>query len=185
MKKPTRALVASLCTLAVSGAMLATGSAALAADAPLFRAKLMANHSGKCLDVAVASQLDAAFVQQWQCYDAPDNQTWNFVAVGDSNLADGFLADGYYTVSADHSGKCLEVAGGSTADNATVHQMTCDSRNTSQQWRLVQRPNGYFGLVARHSGKCLEVPNGNLNNGIGVVQQGCAADRPYQEWKLL
>ncbi|MER6948140.1 RICIN domain-containing protein [Nonomuraea sp. NPDC000554] len=185
MKAPRRAFAASLCTLAVSGAMLNAGSAALAENAPLFRAKLMANHSGKCLDVAAASQLDAAFVQQWMCYDAPDNQTWNFVAVGDSDLTDGYLADGYYTIRADHSGKCLEVAGGSTADKATVHQMTCGPAKTNQQWRLVQRRNGFFSVVARNSGKCLEVPDGNLNNGVGVVQQGCSKDRPYQEWKLL
>ncbi|MGW0824088.1 RICIN domain-containing protein [Streptomyces sp. NPDC002845] len=194
MKAPRRVLTAGLCTLAVSGTMLAASSAApaatansakAAAPAPLFRAKLMANHSGKCLDVANANQLDGAFVQQWECYDAPDNQTWNFVAVGDSDLGDGFLADGYYAIRADHSGKCLDVAGASIADGGTVHQWTCDSKKTNQQWRLVQRPNGYFSLIARHSGKCLEVAAGSQANGAAMVQQTCADDRPYQEWKLL
>jgi len=193
LKAPRRVLAASLCTLAVSGTMLAAGPAATAnstmaaVPAPLFRAKLMANHSGKCLDVPTASQVAGQPVQQWHCYDAPDNQTWNFVAAYNSNLADGYLADNYYTIRAQHSGMCLEVAGGLTADGASVTQQTCDTTNrtTQQQWRLVQRPNSYFSLVARHSGKCLTVPSGNLNDGVFVVQQTCSDDLPYQEWKLL
>ncbi|MFE9098041.1 RICIN domain-containing protein [Streptomyces sp. NPDC007264] len=195
MKALRRVFTIGLCTLVGGGTMLAAGSAAPAATAGVDRAmdggtfspKLMVNHSGKCLDVAVASQADGAFVQQWHCYNAPDNQTWNFVAVGDNDLTDGYLADGYYTLRAKHSGKCLEVAGGSTADSAQVYQMTCatDNLRTYQQWKLVQRSDGFFGLVARHSGKCLTVPGGNLNDGVGVIQETCDDDKPYQEWKLL
>jgi hypothetical protein len=182
-----RVFTAGLSALTVAGTILAAGSAASAAvPAPLFRAKLMADHSGKCLDVAAASKADAAFVQQWHCYDAPNNQTWNFIAVVGGPIADGYLADNYYTIRADHSAKCLQVAGASIADQATVDQMTCDpnNRQTNQQWRLVQQSDGHFNLVARHSGKCLEVKGGSLSDGIGVVQQTCSPDRPYQEWKL-
>lgn len=190
MKAPRRVLAAGLCALAVSGTMLAAGPAtpaAAAGNAPLFRAKLMVNHSGKCLDVPGASQAAGQPVQQWHCYDAPDNQTWNFVAAYNSDLANGFLADNYYTIRAQHSGKCLEVQGGATTDQASVIQQTCDTgyHTTQQQWRLVQRPNGYFSLIARHSGKCLTVPQGSLADGVLVVQQDCSNDLPYQEWKLL
>lgn len=198
MKAPRRVLTATLCALAASGTLLAaspsapaaTASSAKAAspDAPLFRAKLMANSSGKCLDVAAKLDTDGAFVQQWHCYDAPDNQTWNFVAVGDGDAATGgYFADGYYTIRAQHSSKCLEVAGASQSNGATVWQMSCDPDNkkTNQQWRLVQRPNGFFSLVARHSGKCLTVLNGNVDDGTGIVQQTCNDDQPYQEWKLI
>lgn len=197
MKAPRRVLTASLCALAASGTLLASSSPAPAAtansaraaapDAPLFRAKLMVNSSGKCLDVANALTTDAAFVQQWQCYDAPNNQTWNFHAVGDSDAAGGFFADGYYTIRAEHSSKCLEVASASQVSGATVTQMSCDPTNkkTSQQWRLVQRPNGFFSLVARHSGKCLTALDGNLADGTAIVQQTCNDDQPYQEWKLI
>ncbi|MEU0521811.1 RICIN domain-containing protein [Streptosporangium sp. NPDC006007] len=190
MKAPRRVLATGLCALAVSGTMLAAGPAtpaAAAGNAPLFRAKLMVNHSGKCLDVPGAIQAAGQPVQQWHCYDAPDNQTWNFVAAYNSDLANGFLADNSYTVRAQHSGKCLEVQGGANTDQASVIQQTCDTgyHTTQQQWRLVQRPNGYFSLVARHSGKCLTVPQGSLADGVLVVQQDCSSDLPYQEWKLL
>ncbi|KAF4407732.1 MULTISPECIES: RICIN domain-containing protein [Streptomyces] len=172
MRKPRRAFTAALSVLALSGAMLAAGSAAPASAGP-FNTKLQTHHSGKCLDVANASTADGAFVQQWRCYSTA-NQNWNFTSVG----------DGYYTVSADHSDKCLDVAEASVADGGTVHQWRCYT-TPNQEWRLVQRPNGYFTLVARHSGKCLEVTAGNIYDGAGVVQQTCAADRPYQEWRLL
>ncbi|MCZ9341155.1 RICIN domain-containing protein, partial [Streptomyces sp. TRM76130] len=121
------------------------------------------------------------------CYDAPDNQTWNFHTAGDSGAVGGFFADGYYTIRAQHSGKCPEVENASQADAATVHQMSCDPAtvNTSQQWRLLQRPNGFFSLVARHSGKCLTVLDGALADKTAIVQQACDNDLPYQEWKLI
>ncbi|MFI2431740.1 RICIN domain-containing protein [Streptomyces sp. NPDC018693] len=188
MKAPRRVLTAGLCTLTASGTMLAALIAAPAANANSstatasarapFTTKLMVNHSGKCLDVAYASIANGAWVQQWGCYNAPGNQTWHFDTVGDS------LNDGYYYVRASHSGKCLDVKGGSVANGATVQQWTCHG-GTNQQWRLVQRTNGYFSLIARNSGKCLEIAGGSLFNGAGAIQYTCTPDRPFQEWKLL
>jgi hypothetical protein len=172
VKAPRRTFTAGLSVLALSGMMLAAGSAAPASAAPL-NTKLETHHSGKCLDVANASTANGAFVQQWGCYTTP-NQNWTFTSTG----------NGYYKVSADHSGKCLDVANASIADGGTVNQWECYN-TPNQEWKLVQRPNGYFTLVARHSGKCLEVAGGNIYDGAGVVQQTCAADRPYQEWRLL
>lgn len=174
MKAPRRVLTASVSTLAVSGTLLATLSVAPAANASPFSTKLQVNHSLKCLDVANASTADAAFVQQYTCYNAPGNQTWNFV----------MASDGYYTVRASHSGKCLDVASWSQAEGGKVYQWTCHG-GTNQQWKLVQRPNGFFSLVARLSGKCLTVPGGSTGNGVGVVQQSCNDALPYQEWRLL
>lgn len=184
MKAPRRVLTASLSALTVGGAMLAALSAAPAANATVnsataqarapFSTKLQVNHSLKCLDVANASTADAAFVQQWDCYNAPGNQTWHFV----------IASDGYYTVRASHSGKCLDVGAWSQAEGAEVYQWTCHG-GTNQQWKLVQRPNGFFSLVARLSGKCLSVTAGSMSNGAGVVQQSCDSALPYQEWRLL
>lgn len=183
MKALTRAFTASLCTLALSGMVLAAGSAAPAASVTINNAKapalaalntqLETHHSGKCLDVADASTSDGAFVQQWECYTTA-SQNWTFTAVG----------NGYYTIRADHSDKCLDVAEASIADGGRVQQWDCYA-SPNQQWRLVQRPNGYFTLVARHSGKCLEIAGGSSYNGAGAIQQMCASDRPYQEWRLV
>jgi hypothetical protein len=172
VKKLRRAFTAGFSALALSGLMLAAGSAAPASAATL-NTKLQVHHSGRCLDVAEANMEDGAFVQQWGCYTTP-NQNWTFTSLG----------DGYYTVKAEHSNKCLDVAAASNADGGKVHQWHCYP-TPNQQWRLVQLPNGYYHLVARNSGKCLEVAEGNIYNGAGVVQRTCAPDRPYQEWNLL
>jgi hypothetical protein len=172
VKASMRAFTAGLSALGLSGMMLVVGSAAPASAAPL-SAKLETHHSGRCLDVASASTANGAFVQQWGCYETP-NQNWTLTSLG----------NGYYKMIAQHSNKCLDVASASIADGGTVNQWECyDTPN--QEWKLVQRPNSYFALVARHSGKCLEVREGNIYNGAGVVQQTCATDRPYQEWRLL
>ena len=63
---------------------------------------------------------------------------------------------GYYKVIAKHSGKCLDVAGVSTADGAKVQQWSCTGGN-NQRWKLVSMGDGYNELVAAHSGKCLDV----------------------------
>ncbi len=45
-------------------------------------------------------------------------------------------ADGYYKLTARHSGKCLDVESGSTAAGARIHQWDCYSGLTSQQWKI-------------------------------------------------
>ena len=40
---------------------------------------IKAVHSGKCLDVAVASQADGGTVQQWGCHGGKTNQKWEVV----------------------------------------------------------------------------------------------------------
>ncbi|MGH9667682.1 MAG: RICIN domain-containing protein, partial [Bryobacteraceae bacterium] len=48
------------------------------------------------------------------------------------------VSGGYYEVVVEHSGKCLDVAGGptSTADGAHLQQWTC-SGGDNQKWQLI------------------------------------------------
>jgi hypothetical protein len=62
-------------------------------------------------------------------------------------------AEGTYHITAVRSGKCLDVAGGSTADGAEIRQWACGD----QRWRLEHRGVDSYRLVAEHSGKCLYV----------------------------
>jgi hypothetical protein len=48
-------------------------------------------------------------------------------------------SDGYYSITALSDGKCLEVAGASTADGAQVVQWTCSGAD-NQKWQLVPAP---------------------------------------------
>ncbi|HEX7330044.1 MAG TPA: Calx-beta domain-containing protein [Pyrinomonadaceae bacterium] len=97
-----------------------------------------------------------------------------------------FIYDGstrYYEIVAKHSGKCMDVAGASTATGANVHQWTCVGV-TNQQWQVLPVSGGYYKIVARHSGKVLDVKFGGLDNGTPVWQMdenGTAA----QQWQII
>ena len=58
-----------------------------------------------------------------------------------------------------HSGKCLDVSGGSLGDGASIIQWQCHG-GANQQWRLEVAGEGYSRMVSRASGKCLDVTAG-------------------------
>jgi len=87
-------------------------------------AEIIAQHSGKCLDVAHMSKDHAAPVVQGTCWRG-DNQQWLFQPVG----------DGYYQVVNRHSTMCLDVAHAATTAYAPVVQATCWG-GPNQQWRF-------------------------------------------------
>ena len=85
-------------------------------------------------------------------------------------------------VIAKHSGKCLDVSGGSRSNGADVIQWNCHGGD-NQLWRLVPAAGGYFRIIAKHSGKCLDVSGGSRSNGADVIQWNCHGG-DNQRWKL-
>ncbi|MDG6103258.1 RICIN domain-containing protein [Dactylosporangium aurantiacum] len=83
---------------------------------------------------------------------------------------------------ARHSGKCLDVSSGSTADSARTLQYTCGS-GTNQRFTVQDLGTGYVRLVARHSGKCLDVTSGSTADGATVVQYTCGGGT-NQQWQV-
>lgn len=68
---------------------------------------------------------------------------------------------------ARHSGKCMDVEGGSTASGARVLQWACHGgANQVFDWR-----DGM--LVARHSNQCLDFGGDAAADGTGLVQRPC------------
>lgn len=86
--------------------------------------RVLAQHSGKCLDVADRSTADGAEVEQYDC-GWGDNQRWRFET----------LPDGYVRIVAKHSSKCLAVRDGSTAAGAGIVQSACDD-SPGQAWKV-------------------------------------------------
>ncbi|HEX8330121.1 MAG TPA: RICIN domain-containing protein [Hymenobacter sp.] len=89
----------------------------------------------------------------------------------------------YYGLIDRGSGRCLDVAGASTASGAPAVQWEFTHAN-SQQWRFVPLRAGseYYRIEARHSGQCLTVSKAGEN--MALVQ------RPFQggaeqQWKLV
>lgn len=100
-----------------------------AGDARTYYVKAL--HSGKCLDVAhgTGAIANGADVQQYECLGyAQSNQRWEFVGTGDGRT---------YFVKAAHSGKCLDVRGGTgaIANLVPVQQWDCVSyAQSNQRW---------------------------------------------------
>ncbi|NJP82632.1 RICIN domain-containing protein [Streptomyces sp. AA8] len=103
------------------------------------------------------------------------NQHWKLAPTG----------DGYYYITAQHSGKCLDVdtraANGDYGGN--VHQYHCWG-GANQQWRLDYIGDGYYYVVSRYNSKCLDVDtrSGNVN-GANIHNWTCWGGN-NQMWKI-
>jgi hypothetical protein len=87
------------------------------------------------------------------------------------------FVDGFHLFNV-HSGKCLAVAGGGTADNAVVVQQACREER-SHLWRMrLVTLTGLFQVQNLHSGRCLTA------TGDGRVVQYRCSDAPVRRWRL-
>lgn len=55
-----------------------------------------------------------------------------------------------------HSGKCLDVPGGSRNSVTPLQQFTCTG-NDNQAWSIQSVGNGFYRIISRFSGMCLDV----------------------------
>ncbi|MFE6195183.1 family 43 glycosylhydrolase [Streptomyces sp. NPDC057838] len=74
-----------------------------------------------------------------------------------------------YTVTNRNSGKCLDVAGGSSADGANVAQYTCNG-NANQRWRLEDLGDDTHRLVNVATGKVLDTADCSSADGADLRQ---------------
>jgi Ricin-type beta-trefoil lectin domain-like len=93
-------------------------------------------------------------------------------------------ADGQvYSIVAVHSGKCLDVDGANTSDDAAVSQWDCHNQ-ANQLWRVQRHAGGRVTILAEHSGKCLSIAHDGPAGAAYAVQRTCRADdaRKDQLW---
>jgi beta-glucosidase len=88
------------------------------------------NAADQVLDVAggPGATADGVPIQTW-AWTGGTNQQWQPLA----------LASGAYALKARHSGKCLEVPGGTSANGTRLRQATCNG-TAAQTFRVVERP---------------------------------------------
>ena len=92
-----------------------------------------------------------------------------------------------YQITAKHSGKCLDVVGGTSAmaNGVRVVQWDC-SQEENQKWTVTPVSDGYYKIIAKHSGKSLDVFGGTVSQGDGViVEQWDYNGGTNQLWKLV
>lgn len=75
-------------------------------------------------------------------------------------------------IRAAHSLKCVDVAGASTADGASLIQWDCNAQ-PNQQFQAQKQPDGSWEFHAMHSGKCLTVYWMSTANGAPLIQYDC------------
>lgn len=146
-----------------AGLFAAAGSAA--ADAPpedqAFYLTFL--FSEKCVSVPNDTAADVQLTQ-WTCL-GKESQRYTWLQLSDD--ADWGLLRNVGT------GKCVAVAGGSSASGAAIVQTTCAGADRAQWFhfptdRLV--PETWYWLVNAANGKAVSVPGGATANGTKLIQ---------------
>jgi hypothetical protein len=89
---------------------------------------------------------------------------------------------GSFRLKAVHSGLCVDVSGGGSANGASIIQHGCHG-GANQTFRVQDMGGGEHVLIATSSNKCLDVAGAGQANGAAVQQWACA-DVDQQRWTL-
>ena len=134
--------------------------------------RLIARHSGKCLDASAAPTLAVASTQQ-TC-TATDAQRWLIEPTG----------GGYRILSAQDRRLCLNIRGAARADGARVWLSACSANGAPGEiWRFETAPAGTMTAITRHSGKCLDVSQASRADGAAILQYACHQS-PNEMWTI-
>jgi hypothetical protein len=125
--------------------------------------RLIAAHSGKCLDVPGGTLTAGVQLQQWDCNGSMQQVFW---------LTE--TEKGMRKVMAV-SGRVLDVLALSRHDGAAVGQWDFVNEN-NQKWMLLPLPNNEFALMSLLNGKVLDI-----SGGPAATQNGA----PLQMWSFL
>ncbi|WP_147312467.1 LamG-like jellyroll fold domain-containing protein [Thermomonospora umbrina] len=143
-------------------------------DSPPGAFRVVNASSGKCLTVVATASADAhasgANVVQRECAGGQRTQMWKRVE----------RAPGVEEIVGVDGGRCVDVAGVSTADGADIVQWGCIASAANQSWRPTPVTGG-FKVVAQHSNKCMDVPGQPTDD---VVQWTCVDGRQSQTWRF-
>lgn len=92
-------------------------------------------------------------------------------------------ADTWMLVVNNYSGRCLEIADGSSANGAPAQQWSCNGQSAAK-WRVswIDSERNYFKLVNKASGKCLEIENSSRADYAYAQQWTCKANVKGQIW---
>ncbi|MDT0347107.1 RICIN domain-containing protein [Streptomyces litchfieldiae] len=88
----------------------------------------------------------------------------------------------YETLTARHSGKCVDIPSQSHAIGQQAAQYTCNGGGNQRFWAR-DAGGGYVQLVTRHSSLCLAAAGGSTADGAAVMQAVCG-NGPEQQWRL-
>ena len=92
--------------------------------------------------------------------------------------------DGWYTVSALSSGKCVDARSGGTANGTVVQQFACN-QSASQQWQFQSTGDGYFRVNSRNAAaEVLDVEGVSTADG-GLIHLWAYGGGLNQQWQAV
>lgn len=118
----------------------------------------------------IASSVDTKYVLDIPKSSKDDGTKLNLWTNGKSSNQQfevKHIGNGYYTIKAKHSGKAIEVAGGSTLLKTKVQQNTSNSSD-AQQWIIKDAGNGYYNIISKCNELYLEIADGKTANGTSI-----------------
>lgn len=143
-------------------------------------------------NVKNGSQLD---INNWSTSDGGKIILYNGGKGANEQWYFQYAGDGYYYILSRHSGKCLEVSGGSTNDNAGIQQNAINGKD-QQLWRLLPinatcetyAPEAPVGLTATPTGATINlswnaVPESDVT-GYAILRADATQGAPYQ-WNTI
>ena len=134
---------------------------------------LISKNGGMCLDVNGQSITPGTGLEQWNCWNGP-NQQWTFKPAG----------NGAYEIISVNSGLALDIRGGPTAtQNGVRLEQWPWNGGTNQQFKMQQQSDQSYQIVPVNSGLCLDV-SGISRAAGAIVQQWSCWGGANQHWIL-
>jgi hypothetical protein len=93
------------------------------------------------------------------------------------------VLSGYFSIMSAPSGKCLDIAHGSTSEGALI-VLNAVNGLREQQWQLVPAGDGYYLILNAYTGQALDNTNGSSANG-NLIQQYANLGDANQQWSLV
>ena len=88
-------------------------------------------------------------------------------AVAQQRFKVKYLGNGYYSITAAHSGKVLDVVGGSKKSGTNVQQYA--SNNTdAQKWIISKNSDGTYSIISKCNNLYLDVQSASAKNGSNI-----------------
>ena len=122
-------------------------------------------------------------LQQFDCKSWAINERWRLVPA----YKDPFTDQQYYFIRNEQSGKCVNIAYGSTDNGASVVQYTCRPWYSNEWFALTRTDDmqdDYFKLKNYNSRKCINVAGGSADNHARIIQYECSAYWPQNDWNM-
>ena len=92
--------------------------------------------------------------------------------------------DGWYTVSALNSGKCVDARSAGTANGTVVQQFSCN-QSSSQQWQFQSTGDGYFRVNTRNAPAEVWDVEGVSTADSGLIHLWAYGGGLNQQWQAV